>query len=418
MTKKILLSIGWIGISLLTQAQQRVTLQELIQGAERHYPLIRQKEALLESGRTTDKLLDASLIPTVSLVGQGTYQSEVTAFSIPGFSGIPSPKKDNYNIGFDLHFPLTEFGVVRSKKEVEEARTDVGLKQLDVELQRLRERVTNIAGNILMQQENEKILVIRQTELANQKKKIAVAVSNGAMLKSNQLVFESEILNTEEKIIDVEATIQGLTQELTLLTGQEIGPKVEILLQPEPVLQNGINRPELKLFNAQIKVLEYQKISFRKENLPKLAIFGQGNYGRPGYNFLNNDFRLYGIAGLSLNWNINNFIIQKGRIQLYDINQKMIEAQKETFDMNLQVTLTQKETEIKKYDSFLSKDEEIVNKRKEILSAFASQLENGVITSTEYLTELNSTNAAELGQALHKIQKTIAQTQYNLLAGN
>ena len=103
---------------------------------------------------------------------------------------------------------------------------------------------------------------------------------------------------------------------------------------------------------------------------------------------------------------------------MYDINQKMIEAQKETFDMNLQVTLTQKETEIKKYDSFLSKDEEIVNKRKEILSAFASQLENGVITSTEYLTELNSTNAAELGQALHKIQKTIAQTQYNLLAGN
>jgi translation initiation factor 2 alpha subunit (eIF-2alpha) len=99
-------------------------------------------------------------------------------------------------------------------------------------------------------------------------------------------------------------------------------------------------------------------------------------------------------------------------------NSKIIESQKETFDMNLQITLAQKETEINKYLTILSKDEEIVSKRKEILKAASSQLENGTITSTEYLTELNATNTAELNQVLHQVQQSIAKTQYNILTGN
>jgi DNA-binding protein H-NS len=86
--------------------------------------------------------------------------------------------------------------------------------------------------------------------------------------------------------------------------------------------------------------------------------------------------------------------------------------------MNLEISMAQKETEIEKYTTIISKDKEIVQKRQEILKEYASQLENGAITSTEYLTELNATNNAELNLLLHSVQKNITETQYNLLTGN
>ena len=156
----------------------------------------------------------------------------------------------------------------------------------------------------------------------------------------------------------------------------------------------------------------------KKENLPKLYVFGQGAYGRPGYNFLKTDLRLYGIAGAGLNWNINNMCTEEKKVKTFDINKRIIDQQQESFDMNLKAALEQKETEIAKYDQIILKDEEIVAKRKEIIKASSSQLENGAITSTEYLTELNALNAAELNKALHKVQQAFAKIQYQILTGN
>lgn len=417
MIRKILLSIGILGVCLNSQAQQSFILADLIQKAEQNYPTLKQKDYVTELGNEMDKLLNASLIPSMSVIGQSTYQSEVTKFGSPG-SGFPILPYDNSSIGLDLHLPLTEFGVVSSRKELEKAKTDVAIKQLDIELQRIRERVTNSFGNVLLQLENKKVLLIRIAELTAQQKKVSVAVVNGATLKSNQLVFESEILITEQKIVEIDAALESLTKELAILTGLAIDPKSNFQALSEVPLQKNINRPELQLFSSQINVFEIQKKVLRRDNLPKFSIFGQGNYGRPGYNFLNINYRTYGIVGASLNWNINNFVIQKKKIHLFEINSKIIESQKTIFDMNLQITLAQKETEINKYLTILSKDEEIVSKRKEILKAASSQLENGTITSTEYLTELNATNTAELNQVLHQVQQSIAKTQYNILTGN
>ncbi len=414
---KILLGIGFALLCSTVQAQQTFLLTDLIQKAEQNYPDLKQKNLIENISSETDKLLNASLIPTLSIVGQGTYQSEVTKFG-DAASGFPVIPKDNYNIGLDLRLPLTDFGVVSSKKKLELEKSNVSLKQLDVELQRLRERVTALYANILLQKENEKILFIRKKELESQQKKVAVAVNNGAVLKSSQLVFESEILLTEQKIIEVDEALLNSTQELSILTGLSVGPDADFQVSPEVLLQKEINRPELELFASLTNVIEIQKKVLRRENLPKLSVFGQGNYGRPGYNFLDVNLRTYGIAGLNLNWNINNFAIQSKRVKQYDLNQTIVESQKETFNMNLQISLNQKQNEINKCDSVLLKDEDIVRKRKEILITSASQLENGSITSTEYLTELNAANAAELNQVVHKVQKTIAQLQYNLLKGN
>ena len=416
MRKIVLIYLFCCSLFLPAQSQTTYTLPELIAKAEAYYPFLKQKENIIAIGQETDKVLKESLIPSLNVVGKATYQSEVTKFENP--TGLLNLPYDNYDLGLDLRIPLTEFGNINARKELEYAKTDLALNQLDVENQRLRERITNIYGNLLLQQENKKVLTLREETLAAQEKKIAVSVKNGYLLKSNQLVLESEILTTDQRIIEINATVTNLLKELSILTGMAIDAESTFELPTDIALQTNINRPEQKVFDSQISVLTNQIQVLKRDNLPKLFVFGTGAYGRPGYNFLDVDLRWYGIVGAGVNYNLNNLFTQKNKITSADLNIGSLQRQKETFNMNLEISMAQKQTEIEKYETIIAKDKEIVLKRQEILKEYASQLDNGAITSTEYLTELNATNNAELNLLLHSVQKNITETQYNLLTGN
>jgi outer membrane protein TolC len=405
-------------LSTAVMAQEKTfTLDEVLKTAGDHYPSLKQKQLLEESGKENEKILNASLFPAVNVTGQATYQSEVTALDLPGFPKGIGQKPDNYNIGLEMRFPLTEFGTVETRKELEKAQTSLSVNQVDLDLQNLRVRVTNLVGNILLQQENEKILAVRVRDLDSQRRKVAVGVANGAVLKSNLLVLESEILTTQQRIDDIGLTIQGLSKELATLTGLPIDSATSFRMVSQAVSSQAVNRPELKVFSAQKNVLDLRSELLRKESRPNLYVFGQGFYGRPGFNFLNSNLRVYGLGGVGLSWDLNNLFNQTRQQKLIGIQKQIVNTQEETFNMNLQAALQEKEAEVEKYERIISKDAQIVRNREEIIHAAASQLENGVITSTEYLTELNAENAAELNLKLHQVQLGLAKAQYNILLG-
>ncbi len=414
MHRKFVMSVFIFLFVLKGEAQQSWTMEQLIEKAVVNYPATKQKDYVRSLGKVNEKSIQQNEYPQVSITGQATYQSEVTKFDFPGIEG---PKPDNYNIGLDLRYPLTEFDILKSKKELEQQKTELNIHQIDADLQRVREQVTTIYGNILLQKENRRILLVRISDLQSQKKKIESAVANGALLKTNQLVLESEILSTEQKIADIDGTIEGLVQQLSLLTGLTIASDSEFVLPAAEIVLSKTVRPELQVFQSQLTLLTMQDKLLKKENRAKLYVFGQGFYGRPGYNFLNNNFRVYGTAGIGINWNINNMATQKTKQKAIEINKQIVQQQQSAFELNLQSALVQKQTEITKYQTIISKDNEIVNKRKEILKVASSQLQNGAITSTEYITELNAENAAELNLLLHQVQRALAKVQYNTLAG-
>ncbi|MFM8371949.1 MAG: TolC family protein, partial [Bacteroidota bacterium] len=145
--------------------QKTLTLEEAIKQAESNYPTLGQRELVAARGEEKIKILDHAAYPQTSIVGQGTYQSEVTSFNAPGFPAGLGQKPDNYNIGLDLRLPLTQFGILRSRKQLEAAQTGLTVSQIELETQRIRETVSNLFGNIILQKENRKILEIRLAEL-------------------------------------------------------------------------------------------------------------------------------------------------------------------------------------------------------------------------------------------------------------
>jgi outer membrane protein TolC len=419
MNRKIIaIGIISLGLAFSGRSQKTLTLDEALKGAEKNYPGAKQKESVRAVGEQQERLLNNALYPQVNVTGQAAFQSEVTAFAMPGSAEEIGQKPDNYSIGLEMRLPLTQFGTVQTRKQIEKAQTSLSISQLDADVQKVRERVTTIFGNVLLQKENQSILMIRLGDLQQQRKKVAVGVASGAVLKSNQLVFDSEILTTEQRVGDVRATLTGLIQQLSLLTGMKLDTSMQFQLTDIKVAAgDNINRPELQALETQKQLLDLQSELLVKETRPNLYVFGQGFYGRPGYNFLNTNLRPYAIGGIGLSWNINNMLNHSKQQKLIGLNKDIVDHQEETFRLNLETSLIQQRAEIDKYQTIIGKDAQIVNTRQEILRAAASQLENGVITSTEYMIELNQENTAELNLALHQVQLSMAKAQYNTILG-
>ena len=60
------------------------------------------------------------------------------------------------------------------------------------------------------------------------------------------------------------------------------------------------------------------------QRLTLIAImaFATAGYGRPGFNFLKNEFDFYGIGGVTFKWNLTDFYTKtlKNDLQIFKIN--------------------------------------------------------------------------------------------------
>ena len=63
-------------------------------------------------------------------------------------------------------------------------------------------------------------------------------------------------------------------------------------------------------------------------------------------------------------------------------------------------------------------DNEIIALRTEVKNVTKSQLENGVVTSSDYIRELNAEDTAKQNLEIHKIQLLLAQYNYKITTGN
>ena len=163
--------------------------------------------------------------------------------------------------------------------------------------------------------------------------------------------------------------------------------------------------------------IENSESLIAKQNAPKLLGFATGGYGNPGLNMLDNSFQTFYTAGIKLNWNVFDWNSNKKQRQSLAINKDIIETETEIFKLNTNIELNQQQKEIDKIEGLITSDIEIINLRKDVLQTADSQLKNGVITSSAYITELTNLYEDENTLIKHKIQLQLAKANYNIIKG-
>jgi outer membrane protein TolC len=178
-----------------------------------------------------------------------------------------------------------------------------------------------------------------------------------------------------------------------------------------------INRPELSLYNYQTEQIAAQYAVGNVSNLPKLSLFVQGGYGRPGLNMLLNEFDAYYVGGIRMSWTLGGLYNQHRDKSLRDNKLQMIGVQRETFLFNTNLSLQQAEQEILKLKQLIEVDNELIALRASIKNTSRKQLDNGVITEHDYLLDLNAEDQARQNQLLHEVQLMMAYYNYKTLSG-
>lgn len=413
--------IAVTAFQLQAQVNETISLTQLQALAKENYPLLKQKQMYSDIGTNKVKQLNSNFYPQINVTGQATYQSEVTELNIP-IPGIVGggfkQKPDQYALGVELKENLFDYGAVKTQKQIEKESSELQSNQVDADILKLKERVNLLYGNIYLQQENKKILLLRINELDAKRKKMQSAVTNGAALQSNFLVLESEYLLTQQKIEESNSNLIVWFKTLSLLTNKSMDTTTVFNTNDKSItLQSTIIRPEYKIYDLQSASLKLREKMVTKNNLPKVFVFARAYYGRPGYNFLNNEFRPYGLVGAGLNWNITGYYTSSKETKNLQINNDIVVSQKKIFDINLQSTMIQQSEEITKLEKMLLTDSKIVETKTAIRKASSSQLDNGIITSSDFIVDLNSENQSQFNLKLHEIQLIMAKENYNTTLG-
>ncbi|MCK9612570.1 MAG: TolC family protein [Bacteroidales bacterium] len=402
------------------QNADTISLNYCQQLALDNYPLIKQKSLLSEASELKIKNLNTYFFPQLSLNGQLTYQSAVT--EIPEISPLfesPSMSKDQYRLTLDLNQVLWDGGTIGAQKKLESANLQAEQMNIEVEVLKIKEQINKLYFNILLAQQNEKVIKNIQEDIKSKLKKAEAGVKNEILLQSNADIFKAEIVKTEQQLIELTA-MKNIA--LTMLSEYINRPLFEytVLQFPDDIIIDLIydnKRPEMQLLDLQDNKLDLSKNLLNTRVTPRFYAFGQGGYGRPGFNMLSDDFDFFYIVGAKMSWNISEFYQYRKGKRIIDLQKNILNTQKETFDKNLKIASQKDAADVIKYKQLISKDEEIISLRSNITNTASKQLENGIITPTEYITELNAEMQARLNLETHKIQMKLAEINYMNLMG-
>ncbi|TRZ52811.1 TolC family protein [bacterium] len=394
-----------------------LTLKACYGIAYENYPAIKQRGYNKSVNDLKLKNLNINYYPQISLKGQTTYQSDVPRMTInfPQLQ-LEVPAKDRYQLTLDLKQTIWDGGTTSSQKEAEFKQLDVDNQKIEVELYSLRPRINDLYFSVLLLQEKKSVNELTYKDIQQRIKEIESRVKNEVVPASNLYILQAQLLQIEQEIRSIDADRIASLKMLSELIGVQLPENVNLVI-PTPVINNldlvPGERPEHRLFSVQQSQFDTYKDVVSTKSVPKFSFIGQAGFGRPGLNFLDNSFASFYTVGLSVSWNPINWNQNNNEIQIYEINKKIILSQQETFDKNLQVSLEKYKSDILKYQDLLLKDEEIISLREKIVNSTYSQLQNGTITSTVYLTELNNKFQSQLLLETHRLQ--LIQAEVNFL---
>jgi outer membrane protein TolC len=262
------------------------------------------------------------------------------------------------------------------------------------------------------------MLAIFKDNLMNRRKNLIPAVENGLSLSSSLDEIDVEIMKLDQNVIETTQNLQALYRGLSILTGKTINEGSEfILVALGSQNKKTVSRPELTLLEQQESLLDYKYSMATKMALPKITLNVAGNYGRPGPNFINQELRAFGSAGINVRWNISTLYGLSREKSRYELNKDLIQIQREAFILNTTLTSITYEKQIEAMNELILKDAQIIEKRAAISKVYSTQLDNGKITVSQYLVQLNEEMTAKLNQKIHEIKRMNAQSLYYTTMG-
>ena len=410
-------------LSLIASASvaQAQTLDECQRAAEKHYPIIKRYDLIAKTTDLTVKNIQKGWLPQVTAAAQATYQSAVaewpdhlqSMFQQVGLK-MKGLRKDQYKLSIDVQQPIYDGGAISGQRKIASQEGKVQEAENEVNLYQVRRRVNELYFSLLLLNEQIKLNDDVKALLQSSEQKLSAMVKGGTAATSDYENVRAERLSAEQANESLKAQKLMLSRILSVFCGIEI-----IHLQKPQALDATVSantRPEMRLFDNQLRLSEVQEKALDARLKPHLGLFAQGFYGYPGLNMfedmMQHKWSLNGLVGVKLSWNIGALYTHKNDKARLRLQREQIENAREVFLFNNSIDEIQQKENINRYRKMMQNDDEIIDLRTHIRKAAESKLAHGIIDVNSLLREINNENAAKAQQAIHEID--MLKEMYNL----
>jgi outer membrane protein TolC len=388
--------------------------------ARQQFPLIRQLGLIEQSARFSIENAARGAWPQWTVNGQATYQNEVTRvpIAVPGMN-VPVLANDQYRIYTEINQPITDALYTSAKqKKLARVNADLERQQTETELYKLRDRVNQLFFGILMLDAQLEQNRLMDKDLQAGIEKLSVSVKNGVALPSSLDLLRAEQLKNNQRLAELTSLREAYIAMLGTLTGRSLPVETTLVEPASPALDATVRRPEMQAFALQRRIFDVQQDLISARNLPRLNLFFQGGYGQPGLNMLNPKWDVFWVGGFRFQWNLAGQYTLKNERQLLRLNQQAVDVKQSVFLFNTRLQMQQFQAEMARLVTVISSDQELITLRTGIKETAKIQLENGTITTYDYLSSVTAEDQARQQLALHRIQLLLTQYTYQNLTGN
>jgi outer membrane protein TolC len=406
-------------------SQHDLSLKECYDLAMKKSSLAGETGAYSDISRLNDENLRKGWLPVLDANATAAYNSDVVDLSkslgaIPGISKLITPMPhDQYKVTLDVNQVIYDGGAIKSGRAIEKIDKSINQKQTETDMYKLREQINTYFFNVMLLDRQKEILNEYLELITKRLTSMRSSVDNGVVLKSDLDVLASEKIKTGQQIAENELHKTSLLKILSDITGTTIDSSSQFILPVQSrELTNELKRPELQLYDLTKEKLSASMQLQQSQRMPKAFGYATFGYGKPpGQDFFKDSFSTYYIVGGGLKWNIFDWNKVKNSKEIITLQQGIVENRKKDLEDNLNRMLESKNSEISSLKTLIETDTELIALRKKISASAESQYQNGVITATEYLNELNAEQQALINFEIHKINLALARIQYLNISG-
>ncbi|HVH39811.1 MAG TPA: TolC family protein [Gemmatimonadaceae bacterium] len=398
--------------------------------AERADRRAAQRELLQAQSRLRQESFGAERLPSIMLLGQGQYLSDVPSVRalLPAGLAPGDPPHDNYDAYLGARQRLYDPSLA-PRRAVERAQLAESEARLGSTLFAQRLAVNEAFFAALLLDAQRETLEAGITDLEAQRRLAGERVAAGAALPSEAAAIEAELIRRQQSTATLAADREAAREVLGTLVGRVIGTAT-VLELPEDASAGAdsarpitavrpdsagrrATRPEFEQFARGRDLLAERRAAAAAQDRPRVSAFGRAGYGRPGLNPLAREFDTFWLAGVQLEWSPWNWGTTRREQQELALQAQILSSEEAAFAASLDRALIRARASIAHLEQSLAQDDRIIALHEGILRETRLRFTEGTVTAAEYVDRQTDVLTSQLARATRRVQ--LAEARARLL---
>jgi outer membrane protein TolC len=397
-------------------------LVDVQQAAMASDPRMRQLMLLDTQSSLRLENVSAQWKPSGAVESLAQYQSDAPTTTLLGPTGAPAFAAPKYNFDLSARAEQRLFdSTVGAQAGLERAQLLEQQARVRAAVYAIRQQVNDAFFAAATLQQRRTVVAATITELEGRLRESAARVREGTALPADAAAIEATLLQRQQDEEELRASIRAALARLATITGQPIAPDAvpvipdlaALVATTREQLQTLRSRPEYEQFSRTRERIARLSDIADAQTRPKLSAFGRVGYGRPALDFIENQWEVYGVGGVRLQWNAWNWGTTTREREVQSLQEEIVTADEAAFTKSVAAAIEGDLATIDHLTRALATDQRIIDLRAEVERSARVRLVEGVLTSSDYLARDTELLQARIAQATHQVE--LAQARARLL---